>query len=84
MNTVSVLSRRSVAVLAAGVAVCVFAAGCDLDGKEFRTVAGPSLEEGVTTLAVGIIDGAFAAYMPDDEDNNSAGTASSDSTGTGG
>ncbi len=52
--------------------VLVSSAGCEFDGKEFRTVAGPSLEAGVTTLATGVIDAAFAVYMPDDEDNNSA------------
>jgi hypothetical protein len=63
------------------VAVCgvTLSSGCELDGQEFRTAAGPALEAGVTTLATGLIDGAFAVYMPDDEDNNSAGTSSSDS-----
>ncbi len=65
------------AVAVALVAVLgVLASGCELDGKEFRTVAGPSLEAGVTTAATGLIDAAFAIYMPDDEDNNSATTDS--------
>jgi hypothetical protein len=63
--------------LVAACFVLILSAGCEFDGEEFRAVAGPSLEAGVTTLATGIIDGAFAVYMPDDEDD----TASSDSTG---
>jgi hypothetical protein len=72
MKTFAKLSRAKVLAVLVAVAVAALSTGCDLDGKEFRTVAGPSLETGVTTLATGLIDAAFAVYMPDDEDNNSA------------
>jgi hypothetical protein len=75
-------STSEVVVVLAAACGVVLCCGCDLDGQEFRTAAGPALEAGVTTLATGLIDGAFAVYMPDDEDNNSAGTSSSDSTGS--
>ena len=81
MNAIYRLSWGNMAAIVVLVALCGLSVGCDLDGKEFRTVAGPSLEAGVTTLATGVIDAAFAMYMPDDEDNNSASTASSGTTG---
>lgn len=60
-----------IAILAATALLAVASAGCEMDGKEFRAVAGPSLELGLTTVVNGIIDGAFAEYLPDDIDNNS-------------
>lgn len=83
MKTFAKSPRATVLAVLAAVAVAALSTGCELEGKEFRTVAGPSLEAGVTTLATGFIDAAFAVYMPDDEDNNSAGTASGTTT-TGG
>lgn len=62
------------AILAATALLAVASTGCEMDGKEFRAVAGPSLELGLTTVVTGIIEGAFAEYTPDDIDNNSGVT----------
>ncbi len=48
--------------------------GCDLRAaQEFRTAAGPALEEAANALADGLIDGAFAVFEPDADDENSGG-----------
>ena len=59
------------AILAATALLAVASIGCEMDGKEFRAVAGPSLEQGLTTVVTGVIGAAFAEYIPDDIDNNS-------------
>ena len=38
--------------------------GC-LTGTEFRTVAGPAVQTGVTTIVNGLLDGIFAVIEPD-------------------
>lgn len=71
--------RRAVTLMLTLVGVASVS-GCVLDGKEFRSTAGPSLEAGMTALATGLIDGAFAAYMPDDDE----GATTNDQTTSGG
>ncbi len=34
-------------------------------GREFRTVAGDSVEQGVTSIVNGVLDGLFAVVQPD-------------------
>ncbi len=38
--------------------------GC-LTGDEFRTVAGPGVQSGVTSIVNGVLDGLFAIVEPD-------------------
>lgn len=51
------------------VSAALLAAGC---GKEFREAAGPALESGVNSIAMGLIDGAFAAFEPDASNSESS------------
>jgi len=39
--------------------------GCDLLGKEFRQVAGPMVQSGVTDIMNGVLNGLFAVFEPD-------------------
>ncbi|MFQ5491766.1 MAG: hypothetical protein ACE5GE_13690 [Phycisphaerae bacterium] len=73
-------NRPRLASVALVAVLAGFSSGCDdMDGKEFRAVAGPSLEQGLTTVVTGVIDAAFAGYIPDDIDNNS-GVQDTDTT----
>lgn len=46
------------------VAVAVMACGC-VKGKEFRTIAGPSIQSGVSLILDGFVQGVFAVVEPD-------------------
>ena len=39
--------------------------GCLAATDEFRTVAGPALESGITSIVNGLLDGIFAIIEPD-------------------
>ena len=45
--------------------------GCD-SAEEFRSVAGSSIQSGITSIATGLIDGAFAVFEPDSTSDNSS------------
>jgi hypothetical protein len=48
------------------VMLAAMACGCDGKlGKEFRETASSSLQSGLTEIATGLINGAFAVYDPD-------------------
>jgi len=40
-------------------------------GKEFRSVAGPAVHQGISAILNGLLDGIFAAVMPDSPSNGS-------------
>jgi hypothetical protein len=39
--------------------------GCIWGGEEFREVAGPAVQSGVTQIVTGLLDGLFATIAPD-------------------
>ena len=44
-------------------------AGCEA-GREFRTAAGPAVQNGVTEIVTGLLDGIFAAIEPEGNTNS--------------
>ena len=49
--------------------------GCDSEmAKEFREVATPSLQSGVSSILNGVVDGLFAVVDPDTSESDSGGT----------
>ncbi len=66
------LARTAAAGLTALFAACL--PGCDSDfAKEFRQVAGPSIESGVSSILNGVLDGLFAVADPDDTSSDTTG-----------
>ncbi len=57
---------RAIAVAATGL---IALAGCDMLNKEFRQVAGPAVQSGVTDIVNGLLDGVFAVINPDTSDD---------------
>ena len=46
--------------------------GC-LTGEEFRAVAGPSVQSGVTSIVNGVLDGLFAVIEPETTTDSTGG-----------
>ena len=46
-------------------AVLAVSSGCVLSGSEFRAIAGPAVENGVTQIVNGLLDGLFAVIAPE-------------------
>ena len=57
---------RAIGVAATGL---IALAGCDMLNKEFRQVAGPAVQSGVTDIVNGLLDGVFAVIDPDTADD---------------
>lgn len=38
---------------------------CGTAGKEFRSIAGPAVQQGVSSIVNGLLDGVFAVVAPD-------------------
>jgi len=67
------MNHRSLRTVLAILAVIVLASpGCEIrSAQEFRAIAGPELQSGLTSIVTGLIDGAFAVVDPDDSNSNS-------------
>lgn len=62
-------SRRNLACALAAIAVVfplTLSAGC-VTGTEFRAAAGPAVQQGLTLILDGVVDGLFAVVEPDTE-----------------
>jgi len=60
-------SRRFLAGALAGIAVgfpLTLSTGC-VTGTEFRAAAGPAVQQGLTLILDGVLDGLFAVVEPD-------------------
>ncbi len=51
-------------------------AGCDSEmAKEFREVASPSLQSGISSILDGVVDGVFAVVDPDTSESDNGDTS---------
>ena len=47
--------------------------GCGAAGKEFRSIAGPAVQQGVSSIVNGLLDGVFAVVDPNTTGNSTSG-----------
>lgn len=59
--------------MVAGSSWVLHGTGCGAAWTEFRSVAGPAFQQGVTAIVTGLLDGAFAVANPDGADTTSGG-----------